>query len=437
RNGLKIIYLIPIIFIFLITGCSMHPDYSDVAQSIKDLCHKEFNISDSDMKVSIKGKTLYVYIKVDNLLIGNLQLSKEIIKKLEDILHSVRRVCISTNADMKFFKMVISDNKNPGIQFTITRYVNDILRISLGDISLGEYQKRVDINLEFNPTILGYSTLEFFFKDLESKNIGFIMKSYFPDNINLSNISPVIYTFLSELSNKKDRKIKIIEMKSDRIDSSRAVIYCKTEETYKLNELLGKTEQDYIFPSGFINEYLFVININNFPKIIEKILSFYTLDENNKLIRTGFPEEFSKYSDMTKWSNDLSGEIDESLDDFLVNQITTRIKNQFVEDKELKKLYKINGVQSALEKEGNKIGFSFAVDIVKGSSPEALLLFDNYYLDVLDETANIILYVLRRYEYKLDYVKIKYLPKNLEVMFTPETIKLYTKKKILMKDLVN
>jgi len=428
-----LLYILFISCIFCNINCSKHATYTEenLLQSIKDVCQKEYKIT--DIKVSLTGKTLYIYMKLDNILLDSLELSEETSSKLEDILLTASRVSISTNANINFYKIVASDNKNPGIQFIITRYIKDIRRFMLGDISRGEYFKRLDMDIEFNPTILGSSTIKLFFKDLIAKDIVAIMKSYFPDNINLSNISPTIYTILSELSAKKDKKIEIIDIKSKRIDANKALIYCKTHETYST----GQPETTFLFPKDFQNEYMFLINIKKFPRIIEKILSFYTTDTENKLKYVGCPKEFSQYSDLSTWKTDLSGEIDISLNQFLSQQIAQRIRNEFKTNKKLSQFYTVKAVQADLYETDNKQIFDFKINIVKGSSQEALNLFDDYYLKVLEESIDIILFVLRRYEVNsFDYINITYIPKEINFKLTHETIKAYRKKKITIKNLI-
>mgnify|MGYP001562821454 FL=1 len=417
--------------LFIHTGCEI-PTYKkeNLEQSVIDVCKKEYNIS--DISVSKTGKTLYIYLKLDNIFLDSLDPSAESRRKLEDILLTTSRVCMSTNAEIDFYKIVASDDKNPGLQFIITRYIQDLTRFILGDISRGEFSLRLDMNFEFNPILMGSSLIKYFFEDLKKENVSSIMKKYFPNNVNLSNVSPIIYSMLSELSFRKERKFEIIELKSRRLTEQKAIIYCKTHEIYtKTGNTLLK---DFLFPEDFYNEYLFIINIANYPKVIEKILSFYTINTQGKLDYIGFPKEFSQYSELNKWEEDLLGEVDLSLNEFLAKQIEHRILTEFKQNKKLISFYSVKSVTGEFNQE--KEIFKFNIDIIKNNSPEAMNLLDNYYLDILKSTIEIATYVIRRYEIKnFKGIEFYYKPKDKKIYLTPDLIENYKKKKITVKEI--
>ena len=108
---IKRLFLIGLFLIFpiILTSCNL-PTYKkeDLEQSIIDVCKKEYNVS--DISVSLKGKTLYIYLTLENIFLESLDPSAESRKKLEDILLTASRVCISTNAEIDFYKIVASDN---------------------------------------------------------------------------------------------------------------------------------------------------------------------------------------------------------------------------------------------------------------------------------------------------------------------------------------
>jgi hypothetical protein len=428
-----LIYINIIIFIFLSIGCTktITFDKKMLEQNIKDVCQKEYDLT--NLRVSIKDKTLYVYLEVENILTDNPYVSEKTGEQLQSVLLTASRACLSTNADILFYRAVITDNKNIGIQFIITRYIKDIRRYILGDISRGEHGKRMNIGWEFNPILLGVSSVKNFFKDLSKESQTFILKNYFPKNITLENVSPCVYKVLEELTFKKGIKYSILDLKVKNISEHQALVYCKTNETYDLPDL--SLIKKSIFPADFTNEYLFVVNTIKFPNIFSKIMSFYNITKKNGLVYEGFPEQYKKYSDLSLWSTDFSGETDLSMQQFLIKQVVQRIRVEFG-SKKYEKLYKINLVRGSYYIKEDKRVFELNIDIDKIDSDEVLELLDNYYLDIIKRATDEILYVLRRYEFKeFDEVIVKYIPKNKKVIVNHELIEKYKDKKIKISDL--
>ena len=110
------------------------------------------------------GKTLGVYMPVDNLLDSSLQPSEESFKKLGNVLQVLSRVTLSTDANLEFITLVARDSKISGFELVLTRYVEDIKRFMVGDISRGEYIKRMLFETRFDPAAL--------LSDLALKNKG-------------------------------------------------------------------------------------------------------------------------------------------------------------------------------------------------------------------------------------------------------------------------
>ena len=100
------------------------------------------------------GKTLGIYMPVDNLLGSSLQPSEESFKKLGDVLQVLSRVALSTDADLEFIALVARDSKISGFELVLIRYVEDIKRFMVGDISQGEYLKRMLLETRFDPIVV-------------------------------------------------------------------------------------------------------------------------------------------------------------------------------------------------------------------------------------------------------------------------------------------
>jgi len=148
---MKRIFPFLILLIFMSSGCKPTYPKIKVSDSITKLCRDEYN---TQVKVNTVGKTLGVYMPLDNLLDSSLQPSEESFEKLGNVLHVISRVALSTDADLEFITLVASDSKISGFELVLTRYVEDIKKFMVGDISRGEYMKRMLLETRLDPLVL-------------------------------------------------------------------------------------------------------------------------------------------------------------------------------------------------------------------------------------------------------------------------------------------
>lgn len=148
---MKRIFLFLILLMFMSSGCKPTYPKTKVSDSIIKLCRDEYN---TEVKVKTMGKTLGVHMPIDNLLDSSLQPSEESFEKLGNVLHVLSRVALSTNADLEFITLVARDSKISGFELVLTRYVEDIKKFMVGDISRGEYMKRMLFETRVDPLVL-------------------------------------------------------------------------------------------------------------------------------------------------------------------------------------------------------------------------------------------------------------------------------------------
>ena len=135
----------------LVTGLSAcGPTYPKerIKESITDLCKREYKI---DVKVTTVGKTIGIYLPLPNLIDFTFAITKDASEKINDVLLSVTRVAISTDAQHDFYCVIAHDVRMPEIQIVIIKSVDDVKRFLLQDISRGEYGKRMIIDMRVNP----------------------------------------------------------------------------------------------------------------------------------------------------------------------------------------------------------------------------------------------------------------------------------------------
>ena len=138
-----------LVFTLAVAGCdkATYPK-EKLAESVKELCKSEFNVA---IDVKFVGNTLAIHLPVTNLFDLTLSISKNAQDKIQDVLLGASRVALSTDADLKFYCVIAQDERLPEIQLIIIKYVDDVKRAYLQDISRGEYFKRTIIDINENP----------------------------------------------------------------------------------------------------------------------------------------------------------------------------------------------------------------------------------------------------------------------------------------------
>ncbi len=135
--------------LFSASGCDK-PTYpkEKFKESIIRLCKSEYKL---DVKVATKGKTVVIYLPLPNLIDFTFAITKSASEKINNVILSVTRVAISTDADYDFYAIIAHDVRIPEIQIIIIKSVEDVRRFLLGNISRDDYSKRMIIDMRLNP----------------------------------------------------------------------------------------------------------------------------------------------------------------------------------------------------------------------------------------------------------------------------------------------
>jgi hypothetical protein len=131
-----------------LAGCGPTYPKEKLKESIIRLCKNEYKV---DVKVRTFGKTVAIYMPLEDLMDFSFALTPSATEKLNDVIMSVTRVVLSTDADYDFYCIIAHDIRVPEIQVIIIKYVDDVKRVFLGDISRGEFGKRMIIDMRLNP----------------------------------------------------------------------------------------------------------------------------------------------------------------------------------------------------------------------------------------------------------------------------------------------
>ncbi|MDO8525682.1 MAG: hypothetical protein Q7S07_04260 [Candidatus Omnitrophota bacterium] len=92
-----------------------------------------------------------IYLPLQELWDMTFSLTKKAGEEINDVILSVSRVALSTDANYDFYVVIAHDMRIPEIQIIIIKSVDDVKRFMLNDISRGEFSKRMLIDKRINP----------------------------------------------------------------------------------------------------------------------------------------------------------------------------------------------------------------------------------------------------------------------------------------------
>ncbi len=293
-----------------------------IEDSFLALCKNEYKLD--SVQVKIIGSTLGVYIPVEGLVSPDLKLDEKSGKKIEDVALSIHRVTTSTDMPLKFYVLTARDTKALGAEFVLTGFIYDVVRVRLYDISRGEYFQRILRDFRFNPAILGEQKARDLFDGLNK-------------NAALAESLKSVFYPVYIIGKPGSQKIEITGIESKELSERESLLYIKTIETYEPSP--GFESYAAVFPSGFNNEYLFLVDLfsgNSVKEIVSKY--FYS---NNEIRQRDLKNTFEQYKDSGIIGIDGFPKKDLDTGWFLSLQISRRIKSIFEEDKKLKNDFKL------------------------------------------------------------------------------------------------
>ncbi len=126
----------------LVSGCK--PTYKTGAahQAIMEICEKEYNVR---VSVQTNDKTIGVFIPSINVLKSDLSFSDHVLEKIEHVMLTVTRVSLSSETKYDFFVVSTRDVRT-GVEISFVRYIKDIRRLIMDDISRTDFFQRMIID---------------------------------------------------------------------------------------------------------------------------------------------------------------------------------------------------------------------------------------------------------------------------------------------------
>ncbi|MFH1282388.1 MAG: hypothetical protein ABII27_01840 [bacterium] len=299
-------YFIILLFVFNAFSCKATYEKQYLETSIKKLCLEEYK---TDVEVRVNGKTVYADLAFDSIIFGLEGLSQNDIETLSNVMFGLSRVVLSCSEDLNFIVLKVRGIGISRKYITLIRYIQDIKRFQLGDISQNEYFNRLIIKSTVTEQeIVLESTVRYFREYFQKKNTNPLTLA---DSNMLEDTLKQLY-----LNNQNvDVKLNFIETAIYENSKNNYYVYFKTEESY--------------FSDSSINiyrgEYISKIQYSDFLFSVENIYPIRFLGVNGNIIINDLPPE-AQTNDITKlpWKIiDLYPDI--SLTDFLSMQISQRI----------------------------------------------------------------------------------------------------------------
>lgn len=399
-----------ILLLLAIPACDK-PTYSKerIKESLIKLCKDEYAL---DVSVRITGSTLGVLIPIDGLIDSDLKLNKKAGEKIEDVALSMHRVTMSADSPPQTYSLVARDTKSIGAEFVLTGYVYDVVRVRLLDISRDEYHKRIIRDFRFNPCVAGEEKIRELFNAL-NENSPFAQ-----------NLKPLFYPIYA-IGKDGSQKIEITEVLSKEISAQEALFYVKTKEYY--DPIPGFEVYRAIFPSGFSNEYLFLINMSLFPNPLKEMVPKYFYSET-ELRQRNLQETFDQYNDLGYIGVDGFPKKELTLDWFLSQQIARRIKLFFEQNRKLAGRFTIKDSRGISENMVFRFTFSAAID--NPTIKDDKIIFSS----ILKLIANI----LRRYSFE-DFEGVELIdarPDGKKIYLSKDDLKRLRKGSIKIEDII-
>ena len=338
--------LLVIILLSTVLSSCNKPSYptGKVEDSVLKLCKDEYKLE--NVKTKITGSTLGVYIPVKGLVDPDLKLNQDAGKKIEDVAMSIHRVVTSTDQPLKFYILTARDTKTTGAEFILTGFVYDVVRVRLFDISRGEYFQRILRDFRFNSSIAGEQKIRALFDSLNQ-------------NASLAeNVKSIFYPIYM-IGKKNTQKIEIAEVESKEISDHESLFYVKTKEEYEAAP--GFEAYTTIFPPGFTNEYLLLIDLSLLTSPVKEVVSKYFYS-NNEIRQRNLKDTFEQYKDIGLIGIDGFPKKDLDIGWFLGQQISRRIKSLFEENEKLKNKFKVASSLGGIENGVFRFKFNISSD---------------------------------------------------------------------------
>ncbi|MBI1977087.1 MAG: hypothetical protein HYS56_06235 [Candidatus Omnitrophica bacterium] len=306
----------------------------------------------------LKDSTLGVTYTVTNLVDSALNLVPDRLQQMQQVALTLQRVGLSSRKDEVQFYSLIAQDPVTAAELVLTGYFLDIKRVRLLDIPRSEYFRRVIRDLRFNPEIMGENTCRQFFAELSTKKAELVFEQHYSKNITPQELTTMLFP-TSLIALPDTMQYQLLQVETKRIQETKSLVLCKTKEYYAPRQNFVSLQN--IFPQGFENEYLFVIEANLYPRPVERIIPKYTVDKDGKIIEQAIRQTFNEYPNIIP-ENDRFYLESYTLPQFLAELIERRIREDVQKDQELSHKINLRSIQGNFD--SSKKDFTFSLVVV-------------------------------------------------------------------------
>jgi len=296
----------------------------DIPNAIRTICQKDYHIN-NQIDIKIAGKTLGIRIHLDNLFSKKLKIQKNSLDKIQKLLRVIRRVCLSTSANLNFF-VIIGYQETLGLDIVFYRYITDLRKARAGWMSPDDYMQRLVKGMQMDTLRWGNIRIIKFFRDLDSGNMAQVLMN----NFSLQTLSELnkfdtdFLKILNDLNKKAYIKWNVIYQTSTPVKDTERLYYLEAREYFtpkpeKIKELS--------YQSGVLHKFYILVNTEGTNPIIDKIYS-----------KDALPEKYRLFHSPDKWAEDDFFVEDFTFQKFLARQIVQRIEYILNKDKTKKQL---------------------------------------------------------------------------------------------------
>jgi len=132
----------------VLTSCTPTYPKERLAEVVKTVCKEEY---DMDVDATVLGSTIGLYYPMEGLLDAGMGISEEAWDQISNLLLVASRIVLSTDADINFYCVVTQDVRLPELQVVIIKYVDDVKRGMVRNITRNESFKRTLFSINLTP----------------------------------------------------------------------------------------------------------------------------------------------------------------------------------------------------------------------------------------------------------------------------------------------
>lgn len=129
-------------------GCRPSYPVGSVEETIAKICQDEYRVK---VQVKAVGTTLGALVVAPNTLLKDLSFSDQALNKIENVMLTTSRVTLSAQFPYEFFVITLRD-PILGVEVSFVRYIKDIRRLIMDDISRNDYFQRLLIEAKAMPS---------------------------------------------------------------------------------------------------------------------------------------------------------------------------------------------------------------------------------------------------------------------------------------------